>query len=120
MTLAQLDDLLKLRPRTLNESAFVATYVTKLQPGSDDDWKRDRKLAKAYLERLQAFADKLDPVHNPLKAHVLYHRLAFDRAEGTYDKERFIDVPASCRGSQAYMRQRLIERGHRRTATRPT
>src|SRR5213075_3229570 len=31
MTLSQLDELLKLRPGTLNETAFVAAYVTKLQ-----------------------------------------------------------------------------------------
>lgn len=32
----------------------------------------------------------LPPVHNGLKAHVLFHRLALDRAEGAYDKTRFI------------------------------
>jgi hypothetical protein len=90
MTLAQLDELLKLQPNLLNQSAFVTTYLTKLQPGADEDWKRDRKLALAYLERLQKFVDRLDPVHNPLKAHVLFHRLAFDRAEGEYNRARFM------------------------------
>src|SRR5262249_30714819 len=79
MTVAQLDELLKLKPALLNQSAFVSAYITKLQPGADEDWKRDRKLTRAYLERLQKFVDRLDPVHNPLKAHVLFHRLAFDR-----------------------------------------
>lgn len=108
MTLAQLDDLIKLRPSTLNETAFVSAYITKLQPGADDDWKRDRKLAKAFLERIQAFADKLDPVHNPLKAHILYHRLVFDRAEGTYSKDRLIEYLKLPR-NQPYMAKRLLD-----------
>src|SRR5262249_49508820 len=65
-------------------------YVSKLCPGADSDWKRERAIAKDYLARLQKFTDGLPPVHNPLKAHVQFHRLALDRAEGTYDKDRFI------------------------------
>ena len=94
MTHSQLDELLKLKPDLLNQSAFVNTYLTKLQPGADEDWKRDRKLTLAYLERLQKFADSLDPVHNPLKAHVLFHRLAFDRAQSEYNG-RFMACPAT-------------------------
>jgi hypothetical protein len=90
MTLAQLDELLKLKPDLLNQSAFVTAYITKLQPGADEDWKRDRALARAYFERLQKFVDRLDPVHNPLKAHVLFHRLVFDRAAGEFDRARFL------------------------------
>ncbi len=90
MTLAQLDELLKLRPELLNQGNFVNAYISKLQPGADDDFKRDRKVAKVYLERLQKFAARLDPVHNALKAHVLFHRLAFDRAEGVYDRDLFL------------------------------
>ncbi|MFO0823242.1 MAG: hypothetical protein U0792_08990 [Gemmataceae bacterium] len=83
MTLAQLDELVKLKPNLLNSHSFVNTYVTKLQPGADEDWKRDRKLTLAYLERLEKFVNPLAPVHNSLKAHVLFHRLAFDRAPAT-------------------------------------
>jgi hypothetical protein len=90
MTLAQLEEVLKLKPSVRNQSAFVQTYITKLQPGADEDWQRDRKLTLAYLERLQKFVDKLDPVHNALKAHVYFHRLAFDRANDVYDKARFM------------------------------
>jgi hypothetical protein len=90
MTLAQLEDLLKVRPELLSQHNFVNIYLTKLQPGADEDWQRDRKLTMAYLERLQKFADRLDPVHNPLKAHVLFHRLAFDRAGDVYDRDRFM------------------------------
>jgi hypothetical protein len=90
LTQKQLDELLKLRPNLINDGNFVNAYVSKLCPGADSDWKRDRAIAKAYLEKLEKFAQGLPPVHNGLKAHVLFHRLALDRSEGTYDKTRFI------------------------------
>jgi hypothetical protein len=102
MTLAQLDELLKLRPHVRNHRAFVNAYLTKLQPGADEDFKRDRKVALTYLERLEKFAATLDPVHNSLKAHVLFHRLAFDRASDVYDKGRFVAYLALPR-QQGYM-----------------
>ncbi|OWK38438.1 hypothetical protein FRUB_07558 [Fimbriiglobus ruber] len=113
LTLAQLDELVKLRPALLNETAYVWAYVTKLQPGADDDWKRDRAVTRAYLERLQAFVDRLDPVHNALKAHVLYHRLAFDRAQGVYDAVRFLAYLKLPR-HQPYMARVLSEKDESR------
>ncbi|OWK44511.1 hypothetical protein [Fimbriiglobus ruber] len=113
LTLAQLDELVKLRPNLLNETAYVRAYVTKLQPGADDDWKRDRAVTRAYLERLQAFTDRLDPVHNALKAHVLYHRLAFDRAQGVYDAARFLAYLKLPR-YQPYMARALNEKDESR------
>jgi hypothetical protein len=108
LTLAQLEELLKSHPVLLTNAFFVNSYLTKLQPGADDNWKRDRKLTKAYLERLQTFVDRLAPVFNPLKAHILYHRLAFDRAEGIYDRERFLAYLKLPR-TQGYMAKRLLE-----------
>jgi hypothetical protein len=109
MTLAQLDELLKLRPELLNQGNFVNAYIAKLQPGADDDFKRDRQIAKAYLERLQKFVGRLEPVHNPLKAHVLFHRLAFDRAEGVYDRDLFMSYIQLPR-FQPYMSARFSAR----------
>ncbi len=91
MTLSQLEELLRLRPAVLNENLFVHTYVTKLQPGADEDWRHDPKLARAYFDRLIAFARRLSPAHNPLKAHALYQRLVLDRTQGTYDKALFLE-----------------------------
>ncbi|MCE9531461.1 MAG: hypothetical protein K8T89_10125 [Planctomycetes bacterium] len=109
LTLDQLEELVKQKPGVLNQNAFVRTYLTKLQPGADDDWKRDRKLTLAYLERLQKFVDRLDPVHNALKAHVMFHRLAFDRAQDIYNLDRFnnyIKLPRF----QSYMARTFNER----------
>lgn len=91
LLLTQLEDLLKLKADLLNQQNFVVAYLTKLQPSADDDWRHNHKLLQAYLDRMMAFANRLAPVHNSLKAHVLYHRLVLDQIRGQYDKERFIE-----------------------------
>ena len=90
MTVPQLDELRKLRPDVLNNDNYVRTYVSKLCPGADSDWQRDKGVMKAYLDRLWDFVGKLPPVHNALKAHVLFHRLTLDRTLGVADKKRFL------------------------------
>ena len=123
MTLAQLDELLKLRPDLLNQTAFVRAYVAKLQPGADEDWRHDPALTRAYLDRLLAFVRRLAPVHNALKAHVLYHRLVLDRSQGTFDKALFLEYLELPRQrpymAKAAARSRLVARGSRPT-WRPT
>src|SRR5262249_15939342 len=89
MTVSQLDDLLKLKPDVLNHGGFVQTYITKLHPGDDEDWRRDPVQLRAYLDRLLAFSRQLAPVHNALKAHILFHRLVLDRSQGTFDRVIF-------------------------------
>ncbi|MFO7906818.1 MAG: hypothetical protein R6U98_29450 [Pirellulaceae bacterium] len=87
---SQLDELLNLKSELLNQQAFVRAYLAKLQPNPDVDWRHEPEAMAGYLDRLRAFTKRLEPVHNSLKAHVLYHRLRFDRSQGTYDKDRFL------------------------------
>ena len=87
---AQLDECLELKPDLLNQTNFVNTYISKLHPSDDVDWRRNAEQYEAYLDRLWAFVQRLAPAHNSLKAHVLYHRLAHDRTRGVYDKTRFM------------------------------
>ncbi len=108
MTLAQLDDLLKQRPKLLAETNFVNIYLTKLQPGADDDWRRDPAKTSAYLDRLLEFTRRLSPVFNSLKAHVLFHKLAFDRAHGKFDKVLFLEYLKLPR-QQGYMAKAALE-----------
>ncbi|MGE5194311.1 MAG: hypothetical protein ACM3U2_17615, partial [Deltaproteobacteria bacterium] len=91
LLLNQLEDLLKLRPGTLTEQHFVVTYLTKLQPGPDEDWRHNPEVLERFLDRLYSFAKRLVPAHNSLLGHVLYHRLVLDRQRGKYDKERFVE-----------------------------
>jgi hypothetical protein len=108
LTLAQLQELLRLRPGLLNETAFVQTWISKLHPGADEDWRHDPVLTRAYLDRLEGFVGRLAPAHNTLKAHVLYHRLALDRASGISDKDRFLAYLQLPR-QQPYMAKTLLE-----------
>ena len=90
LLLPQLDECLKLKPDLLNQSEFVNVYLSRLQPDADTDWQNDVDAQRAYLDRLWAFAQQLAPVHNSLKAHVVYHRLVLDRSQGLFDKDRFL------------------------------
>jgi hypothetical protein len=110
MTLAQLGELLTLRPDLLNQQALVRAWVAKLQPGADEDWQHDPALTRAYLDRLLAFARRLAPAHNALKAQVLYHRLVLDRSQDTFDKALFLEYLALPR-QRPYMAKRLLEAG---------
>jgi hypothetical protein len=108
LTLAQLKELLGLRPELLNQTAFVNIWISKLHPGADADWRHDPALTRAYLQRLQEFVERLSPVHNSLKAHVFYHRLVLDRAQGAQDKERLLAYLRLPR-RQPYMAKALLE-----------
>ena len=66
-------------------------YLARLHPSDDVNWRQDPAAMRAYLERLWDFVKTLDPRFNSLKAHVLYHRLVFDRSQGKYDLERFLE-----------------------------
>ncbi|MDG2385545.1 MAG: hypothetical protein P8N76_28005 [Pirellulaceae bacterium] len=86
----QLDQCLVLKPSLRNETKFVNTYLSKLQPSSDVNMQFDRSAREAFLSRLWGFAETLDPSHNSLKAHVLYHQLTIDESQGKYNRERFL------------------------------
>ena len=91
LLLSQLDELSKLKPDLRNQVAFVNEYVERLRPADDSNWRQDPQARLAYLERLWTFVKTLQPAHNSLKAHVLYHRLVLDRARDQYDHERLLE-----------------------------
>jgi len=86
----QLDACLEMKPDLLANTNFVTTYLSKLAPNPDADWQYDPAVRRAHLDRLWAFARTLPPVHNSVKAHVLYQRLLLDRSQGVFDKDRFM------------------------------
>lgn len=89
LTLAQMDGLLAKKPDLRNQMAFVTAYLSKLAPENEVDLETDAAARQAYFERVWAFAKTLDPVHNSLKANVLYGRLLHDQKQGVYDEARF-------------------------------
>ncbi|HEY3325008.1 MAG TPA: hypothetical protein VGP72_31430 [Planctomycetota bacterium] len=109
LLLAQLDECLQLMPTLLNQTNFVNIYLLKLQPTPDADVVNDAKERTAYLDRLWAFVQRLAPAHNSLKAHVLYARLDFDRNQGVYDKDRFMEYLKLPRQT-GYMKPEYLQR----------
>jgi len=90
LLLSQLDECVKLAPELRNNQHFVAAYLQRLWPSNDTNWQQDHGSKEAYLDRLWKFVSTLEPVHNSLKAHVLYHRLVLDRSQGIYVADRFL------------------------------
>ncbi len=115
LTLAQLDELLKLKPDLLQQTNFVHAWITKLHPGDDEDWQHNPGQTKAYLERLLTFTRKLAPAFNSLKAHVLFHRLVQDQSQGTYNKALLIEHLQLPR-FQGYMSKAMLENNDLRRA----
>ena len=91
LTLAQLDELLSKQPDLRNQVAFVNAYLSKLAPENEVNLDTDPAARTAYYDRVWAFVKTLDPVHNSLKANVLYNRLRHDQRLGMYDHDRFLD-----------------------------
>ncbi|MGE0758242.1 MAG: hypothetical protein AB7O38_14535, partial [Pirellulaceae bacterium] len=107
LLLAQLDECLRLKPDLLNQQQFVAAYLVRLQPDADADLS-DLDTRAAHLDRLWGFVRRLSAVHNSLKTHVLYQRLALDRQRGMYDKGRFLEYIQLPRNA-VYIARTLVE-----------
>jgi hypothetical protein len=87
----QLAELARQLPQIADQSAFVNARLLRLLPSDDADWTADAAEREAYLDRLETYVRGLSDAHRSLKAHVLYHRLVHDRADGTFNRARFID-----------------------------
>ena len=107
LLISQLVECLERRPRLLNQTTFVETYISKLRPGDDEDWPQDSLVKQQYLERLWGFVERLAPVHNSLKAHVLFNRLVFDQQQQIFDRTRFLQYLALPRNTR-YVRTQYL------------
>ena len=90
LLIAQLEACIERKPTLLNDENLVKAYLAKLQPNGDVDIEASPNEQRQLLERQWKFVSRLAPSHNSLKAHVLYHRLVFDRKRGEYNKQRFM------------------------------
>lgn len=112
LLLEQLDECAQLRPSLLGEWRFVAAWLRRLRPAADGDWRQHAELEAAYLDRLEAFCNRLTPAFNSLKAHVLGNRLRHDLAHGRVDRQRlgaFLRLPCKA----AYVNAEWLERRDR-------
>ena len=110
LVLEQLEECRERRPALLKEQDFVAAMIRRLQPDSDAGVIGENPAAyQPYLERLWSFVGSLPPVHNNIKAHVLYHYLDDDRSRGVYNRDRFMQYLKLPR-RVAYMREKYLSR----------
>ncbi|MCB9872480.1 MAG: hypothetical protein H6837_21685 [Planctomycetes bacterium] len=112
LLLEQLEECLRLSPNLLLDDRFVSTYLRRLVPDDDVAWQRHPAAREAYLDRLQAFADRLPLAYVSLKAHVLHHRLRHDLELGKQDQERFRAYLRLPRNT-GYVRQEFLRRAQR-------
>ena len=90
LTLAQLDQLLKLRPQLLEHDGFVRAYAARLVPPEGSSLTDNSEL-RAYLKRLLLWARKLPPSQNSFKVQVIGNLLKLDMGEAKYDRALFIE-----------------------------
>ncbi len=91
LTLKQLDEVAKQHSSVLNQGQFINTYLSKLAPSEDTDWRADTVAHEAYLGRMWTFVKSLSPAHNSMKANILFRRLEFNRTQGIHDRELFLE-----------------------------
>ncbi len=88
MTREQLEELGRRLPRLLREEAYITERLARM-PAPDVDLSQDHEAAVAHFREVWGFASGLEPMHNSLKASVLYRLLDHQRRLGVYDVALF-------------------------------
>ncbi|MDZ4200154.1 MAG: hypothetical protein U1E27_12825, partial [Kiritimatiellia bacterium] len=88
LTRAQLEELGARRPSLLREESYVTERLARL-PAPDTDLSHDHEAAVKHFQKVWAFVKTLEPMHNSLKASVLYRLLDHQRRLGLYDENLF-------------------------------
>ena len=91
LTKNQLDELLQLEPNLIDNSNFINVYLSKLTPSDDVDVTYDYEEKRKHLNRIYNFSKRLAPAHNSLKANAIYHMLAFQRSQGEWNRQLFME-----------------------------
>ena len=104
LLLSQLDKLLELKPKLLDSTNFINTYLLRLAPSNDVDVRYNLDEKTHYLNRLLQFVRRLAPAHNTLKATVLHETLKFQQSQGNYDRQLFLEYLNLPRSSGNYQR----------------
>jgi len=87
----QLDECLKFAPEFIDHTNFIEEYIQKLAPPDHISLRYHMDEKKAYLSRLWHFVGQLNPSNDSLKAHVLFHLLDFNRRQGNYRQDLFLE-----------------------------
>lgn len=91
LTRDQLWELVKKKPRLLNESNFVNEMLATFHPNPDVDLNDDEAAYQSYLTEVTAFAKQLGAVHNSLKTNILFQQLKLDAKNETFNRAKFME-----------------------------
>ena len=91
LTKAQMDELLQLDPGLINSTQFINIYLVKLAPSEDTDTRFNLIERGKHLNRIHQFTTRLAAAHNSLKANAIYNLLRFQRSQGEYNRELFME-----------------------------
>ena len=80
LTKEQMDELLQLDPKFIDNSNFVHSYLSKLAPSAGVDPRQNDVEMRKWLNRQLGFTRRLSPAFNSLKANVMHEFLVFQRA----------------------------------------
>ncbi len=89
LTIEQLEECLKRKPELIKQTNFINTYLAKLRPNADVNWRADDEEYAAYLKRLLTFTERLPHAYLSLKANVIFRQLEFNMRKGVYDRDLF-------------------------------
>lgn len=88
LTRSQLEELGQRRPELLRDLRYVQERLSRI-PQPPGDLRLDPALAAPYFQTLWDFLRPLEPMHNSLKASVLFQLLDARRRLGTYSADLF-------------------------------
>ncbi len=91
LTKEQMEELLQLDPKFIDNSNFVHSYLSKLAPSADVDPRQNDEEMRKWLNRQLGFTRRLSPAFNSLKANVMHEFLVFQRKQGEWDREAFLE-----------------------------
>lgn len=89
LTRDQLETLARRRPVLMRDRAFVIERLARL-PVAGIDFEQDHEAAAAHFAKAWSLVQTLEPMHNPLKASVLFRLLDHQRQLGRYDETLFL------------------------------
>jgi len=95
LTREQLEELARRRPDLLRSAEYVNQRLARI-PAPDTDLSHDHEAAVAHFTRVRDFVRTLEPMHNSLKASVLFRLMDHQRHLGIYDEAHFrayLDLP---------------------------
>ncbi|BCU77801.1 hypothetical protein [Luteolibacter sp. LG18] len=104
LTVAQMDELVRLEPRLKGQASFVLRYLGALRPADPVALRTDRAVQAAYAKRCLEFTRTLSPALAGLHLAALESHLSLQRELGNYPQDDFLTLLAVPRKAHPLLR----------------